>query len=170
MHYNTQDAFLRAGFDLVRQYDPETYERMTRDKWLVSTDFDEIFGLARDVNSGQRLSDDFGAWFTVQAAYGATVSDANPTVVAPEPLVYINRDSIERWASKAGVNPAAVTASTLVHEYEHTHESDMDETAAFRAGSAFAAKLPGRDGVEIKRMSDTVMASLRNGQYAWRDV
>lgn len=147
MRYNHRDNGLKQAFGIVRKYDPATYARMTNDhSWYVTSDPTEF-----------PQSD---------GAYGTTYSSANPDMMG-KAVTGLNYDQIAQGASAMDINPFDFIATILVHEYTHAHQSydtigsaDKAEPPAFRAGSAFAAKLPAPDGPTIKAMSDDTLKNL----------
>jgi hypothetical protein len=153
MHYNTSDSFLTAAFAVVKEYDPATYRRMANDNaWNV--------GIKNHISG-----------------YGVTLSDrANPAIGFA--ITYLNYRAINEWSENYNVHVALFAASVLVHEYRHAHQAravvqdtELSESQAFHASSAFASKLPGREGLVIKELSDRTLADVASDPaYAMQDA
>jgi hypothetical protein len=156
MRFDSSDKMLSAGFDVIRQYDPQLYADMVRCDWYVSTDIRSVMG-DRDIDSFEPL-------YVLMSAYGWTLPRAE---YGETPSVFINAPDILDWAQKHGVPVAMFAADVLTHEYRHvTDDPDSgtdDEPSAFKAGSAFATKLPAPYGKRIKALSDK---TLRKSEHS----
>jgi hypothetical protein len=153
MHYDPNDSFLTAAFNVVKEYDPRTYARMARDdSWYVVS-----------------MSGDYG--------YGETLSSANPELHG-NAGTRINPATIKRKSKRLDIHPTMFAAAVLVHEYRHAHQpiavvvnTDKAESQAFHAGSAFAEKLPSPDGLVIRAISDQTLATMdSNPHYIAQDA
>lgn len=155
MEYNRSDKLLTAAFNVVRKYDPALYARMSADEWRVATDYETAFA-----NDDQM----FYPWSYAKAmsAFGTTLSRSDRSGGTPE--VFINPRGIIGWSQYNDVPTALFAGDVLAHEYRHIHQpasgdGATNELSAFRAGSAFATKLPAPYGAKIKALSDETLAT-----------
>lgn len=138
MQFDKNDALLVDAFEIVRQNDPATYQKMVDSNWVVSEDVRKAFphdnlwmGAVQDA--------------TVTTSFGATLAKRDiPTAPADETWIipWMN----EAWAEQNDADEATFVATVLVHEYTHTLPTGNGEAGASEAGFQFSAKLPGRDG------------------------
>jgi hypothetical protein len=168
MEYDKSDHFLRAAFAYVQRYDPATYAKMENSNWHVATDVRAAFPETwREQLSGfesaMSLSNSFGTTLNSETARMDGIN-----IVTSE--TFVNLDAVRGWAEGNDVNPAEFGATVLVHEFQHIanhSRGQMDtrgEVDASLAGSAFAAKLPGRDGQAIKALSDSHARAIAAGE------
>ena len=165
MRYDKSDALLANAFKVIARYDPKLYERMSADGWSVSTDYGAAFSepaiwtprfMRTAANAfGTTLSEDDRAYFA--GNQGGYVGPAE---------VFLNTQGIREWATGNDVPVELFAADVLAHEYRHIHQPSFgdNEPPAFRAGSAFATKLPAPYGSKIKRMSDETLFVIKYGQ------
>jgi hypothetical protein len=131
---------LQPAFAVIRQYDPATYARMRASDWQVTTN-----------------PDDVPAW----VAQGCDESFGVTETLGRHPLTLINPDNVAEWSDERCQDARWFMADVLVHEFVHTTQTGLNSPAqeipAFRAGAAFARKLPPEYGREIVQESDADM-------------
>lgn len=163
MEYDKSDKFLRAAFDTVKRYDPDTYGRMSRAHWRVSTDVPTAFPEAWR----QQTSNPFD-YMELMEVFGTTLNHDTAKmqgIKIAQNETFVNKDAVTDWAQSNGVHSVAFGATVLVHEFQHIQNNSRGsrdtrgEVGASLAGSAFAAKLPGYDGQAIKQLSDSHAAA-----------
>lgn len=152
MHYATQDKFLTAAFNVVKETDPEVYARISADNTRWTTDPKRMADLA--------IADGLEPYNVVPAtldsidnAFGWTLSDRDedPDMRVKTPLVFINEYMIKEGGRIKHVDPVNLAASVIVHEFFHVHQVDNDEQPAYQRQVKFARKLSAPDGARIAR-------------------
>lgn len=150
MRFDHNDTELAAGFTAVRQYDPQTYDRMQATRWHVSNNpFDLAFDFALGIMS------------SIHNMLAEGITLPGPATEDGEALTWVNIELIRDVARDSQVTPAAFMAEILVHEFRHVHTTGHNEQEAFTAGSEFAKKIPGHDGAELLKDSERSAAFER---------
>lgn len=166
MRYDRSDALLANAFKVIARYDAALYERMSADDWSVSTDYGAAF--SEPVVWTPRFMD------TAAHAYGTTLAEDDRAYWAGQPggyvgpaEVFINASDVQAWATDNDVPIELFAADVLAHEYRHIHQPTQgnNEPPAFRAGSAFAAKLPEPYSSKMKALSDATLFQTEMSQW-----
>lgn len=148
---------LTSAFDIVRTYDPATYQLMHDSKWWVSTSPWE------------------GAWF-MSTAYQAANMALGATGGYPNGPTWINAILIRNAAEENHTPTDVLTAVTLVHEFAHVGntegESVTTELPAYGAQLAFIHRLPARYQSALCKLYDESMHDMReyNAQQFTRNL
>jgi len=156
LQFDHDDLELAAGFAAVRQYDPDTYARMRAARWHVSVN---PFDLALDF--GLSLMSEPHSMM----AEGVTLP--GPAASGGVALTWINIELMRAMIQGEKIGAAVFMAEVLVHEFAHIHTEGHNEQEAFTAGSAFAVKIPGRDGNVLLRASEDAAAFERANPVAY---
>ena len=148
MQFDT-DQFIQDALDVVRRYDHALYRRMIADDWRVTTDaYAYLLCVPRDPTPDRDA---------MPYSWGMTLSE-------PIRITWLNAEAITVGAKKFGIAVPYFAADVMVHEYRHVHQGAWDvshtEAPAYRAGSAFADKLPLPAGAILRQMSDDTYTHL----------
>lgn len=137
---------LRPAIRLIQQFDPATWARMKAADWTVEAiGANDLFGIM--VRNGVPFDEARGtsAHFA-QFGMGLTLTGNpnNPGLISGEldGNTWLNLDRLNLASEQTGIALDNLTASVLVHEFNH-HEGG-DEPEAYNAGSNFARRLGDR--------------------------
>lgn len=136
-------GYLRQAFKLIEHFDPATLAAMKRAPWRIATGgaelvFEELMHAGIDPREAIPLAQHYDAGalgLTIQPKPG--LEDHLPAELAG--ATWINPGKINLQAREAGLDLDHLTASVLVHEFDHYNGGG--EPSAYTAGSRFAMRM-----------------------------